>query len=236
MLDISPHVEEPRRMDDQALLSFGLWIKRRRKALDLTQDALAARIGCSKDLNVKIEGDARQPSREIAALLAAQIQLAPEERDDFIGCTRAELAPDRLPPTARSAPRAAFPARPSADRPRSNLPAPISAFLGREKELADLRALLARADVRLVTLTGPGGTGKTRLALAVAAELASPPSLRRLPLSRRDGRGGRGVRADSPTACSSSISRRSAIQSWLSQRSPKRSACSTPGACPSARG
>ena len=71
-------------MDDQALLSFGLWIKRRRKALDLTQDALAALVGCSKDLIVKIEGDARRPSREIAALLATQLQLAPEERDDFI--------------------------------------------------------------------------------------------------------------------------------------------------------
>ena len=57
-------------MDDQALLSFGLWIKRRRKALDLTQDGLAALVGCSKDLIVKIEGDARRPSREIAALLA----------------------------------------------------------------------------------------------------------------------------------------------------------------------
>ena len=95
-------------MDDQALLSFGLWIKRRRKALDLTQDALAALVGCSKDLIVKIEGDARRPSREIAALLATHLQLAPEERDDFIRCARAELAPDRLPPPTRSAPRAAF--------------------------------------------------------------------------------------------------------------------------------
>src|SRR5215211_1513566 len=107
-LDISTRVEESRRMDDPALLSFGLWIKRRRKALDLTQDALAALIGCSKDLIVKIEGDARRPSREIAALLATQLQLAPEEREDFIHCARAELAPDRLPPPARSVPRAGF--------------------------------------------------------------------------------------------------------------------------------
>jgi predicted ATPase/transcriptional regulator with XRE-family HTH domain len=171
MLDRVSYPKEPRDMDDQALISFGLWIKRRRKALDLTQDALAALVGCSKDLIVKIEGDARRPSREIAALLATQLQLAPEERDDFIRCARAELAPDRLPPPSRSVPRAAFPARPSADHPRSNLPAPISSFLGREKELADLWALLARADVRLVTLTGPGGTGKTRLGLQSAADL-----------------------------------------------------------------
>jgi len=139
-------------MDDLVLLSFGLWVKRRRKALDLTQDALAALVGCSKDLIVKIEGDARRPSREIAALLASQLQLALEEHDDFIRCARAELAPDRLPSPTRSVPRAAFPLRQPTDHPRSNLPAPLSSFLGREHELAALSALLGRPDVRLVTL------------------------------------------------------------------------------------
>src|SRR5215208_8422666 len=115
-LDSSTYLEA-RCMDDPALLSFGLWLKRRRKALDLTQDALAALVGCSKDLIVKIEGDARRPSREIAALLATQLQLAPEERDDFIRCARAELAPDRLPPPSRSAPRAAFVPAPAASAP-----------------------------------------------------------------------------------------------------------------------
>src|SRR5689334_23359778 len=113
-----PSVFGGRLMDDQVLLSFGLWVKRRRKALDLTQDALAALVGCSKDLIVKIEGDARRPSREIAALLAAQLQLAPAEHDDFIRCARAELAPDRLPSPTQSAPRAAFvPAASSAPVP-----------------------------------------------------------------------------------------------------------------------
>jgi predicted ATPase/DNA-binding XRE family transcriptional regulator len=158
-------------MDEQALLSFGLWIKRRRKALDLTQDALAALVGCSKELIVKIEGDARRPSREIAALLAQHLELAPEERADFIRCARAELAPDRLPLPSASAPRAAFPPRPPAEHPHSNLPAQLSSFLSREQELADLRALLQRPDVRLITLTGVGGTGKTRLGLQAAAEL-----------------------------------------------------------------
>src|SRR4029078_4908510 len=45
------------------------------------------------------------------------------------------------------------------------LPAPLSAFIGRERELAGLRALLDRRDVRLLTVTGPGGVGKTRLAI-----------------------------------------------------------------------
>jgi predicted ATPase len=51
---------------------------------------------------------------------------------------------------------------------RTNLPVPATPFLGRERELAELAALLAADDPRLVTLTGPGGVGKTRLALQAA--------------------------------------------------------------------
>jgi len=63
------------------------------------------------------------------------------------------------------------PARESEPRPNS-LPAQRTAFIGREREAADLRQLLGRADVHLATLTGPGGIGKTRLALQVAGEMA----------------------------------------------------------------
>jgi predicted ATPase len=54
----------------------------------------------------------------------------------------------------------------------NNLPVPRTAFIGRESEAAALRQLLEREDVRLVTLIGPGGIGKTRLALQVAGEIA----------------------------------------------------------------
>lgn len=55
--------------------------------------------------------------------------------------------------------------------PQTNLPAPVTPLVGRELELAAASALLRREDVRLLTMTGAGGTGKTRLALAVADDL-----------------------------------------------------------------
>jgi predicted ATPase len=67
----------------------------------------------------------------------------------------------------------------------SNLPAPSSPFVGRDREKADAKALLLREDVRLVTATGPGGIGKSRLALEVAREVseAFPGGVYFVPLS-----------------------------------------------------
>ncbi len=58
-------------------------------------------------------------------------------------------------------------------RPPSNMPVQRTPFIGREREVANLRQLLNRADVRLVTLTGPGGIGKTRLAVQVVTDLSA---------------------------------------------------------------
>src|SRR5579859_7658271 len=64
-----------------------------------------------------------------------------------------------------------FPPLATLDARPTNLPAPLTALIGRDAERAAAHAALRRADLRLLTLTGPGGTGKTRLSLQLAADL-----------------------------------------------------------------
>jgi class 3 adenylate cyclase len=65
-----------------------------------------------------------------------------------------------------------FPSLRTLDTHPNNLPIQLTLLIGREQEMAIVQRLLCREDLRLLTLTGPGGTGKTRLGLQVAAELS----------------------------------------------------------------
>ncbi len=90
-----------------------------------------------------------------------------EERDKASNLSAAQ-GPRRLrvvgPAGAETAPR-------SSERPLGNLPLQLSSFFGCKREISEVNGLLA-GDARLLTLTGSGGCGKTRLALAVASEIA----------------------------------------------------------------
>ena len=71
-----------------------------------------------------------------------------------------------------TSPESSAPAPPALRKQRRELPAPRTSFIGRERDVADADALLLRPDLRLLSITGPGGAGKTRLAIAVASAAA----------------------------------------------------------------
>jgi class 3 adenylate cyclase/DNA-binding XRE family transcriptional regulator len=112
--------------------SFGAWLKRRRKALDLTQDALARLIGCSVVSIRKFEGDTQRPSRQLADLLAQHLAIPEDERAIFVQFARLGLdaTPPELPlpaETRLSAPTSPQP--PSAQRPPTAVPGGTVTFL-----------------------------------------------------------------------------------------------------------
>lgn len=146
-------------MPSQQTPSFGDRLRESRVAAKLTQEALAERAGISTRAITDLErGVIRAPQRDTLDMLADALDASEEQRQEWHSLRR------RL--SARG-PRAESPESAS-----TQLPQPPNILVGRDEEVRDLVALLSRPQVRLVTVTGPGGVGKTRVALAVAYELA----------------------------------------------------------------
>src|SRR5215216_4006662 len=140
------------------------WMKRLRAAHDLTQEQLAEQVGCAAQTVRMLETGRRRPSREMALRLADVLGVPPEQREAFLRIAR-------TPPTATPAVPVAI-APPSLTTRRVALPQPPNALIGRQEERAALHRAFGDEHIRLVTLVGPGGIGKTRLALQAAANLA----------------------------------------------------------------
>src|SRR6266851_10001227 len=141
-------------MSDQQT-SFGILLKRYRMAAGLTQEALAARAQISARTIAELErGINRLPRHETFELLMTALNVTSQQRALFLAMARPEM-------TAAAA-RTPSPSR---------LPLPPTALIGREQEMTRALTKLRSDEVRLLTLIGPAGIGKTRLGLQIARDL-----------------------------------------------------------------
>src|SRR6186713_2476678 len=142
--------------------SFGAQLKALREAAGFTQEELATIAGLSVHAISALErGRRRRPHVDTVRALSAALDLTGATRDALLGSARAE------------APGAAVD-----ELGGVQLPLPLTVFLGRDVELQMLRRWLMDPTARLITLTGPGGAGKTRLAIELARTIAAEGSTR----------------------------------------------------------
>jgi transcriptional regulator with XRE-family HTH domain len=148
-----------------AEVSFVEWLKRQRKSVGLTQEQLAEQLSCATITLRKIEAEERRPSAQIIERMADIFKIPQEERKAFLRFARGDW---------KSAPvvkRENLPWHTSTPTSRTNLPASLTALIGREVEISGIREYLLNPSIRLVTLIGPPGIGKTSLSLEAARQL-----------------------------------------------------------------
>ncbi len=152
-------------MDTTSGITFGDLLRRYRVASGITQETLAERAGMSvRGLSDLERGARRAPHRDTVLRLADALGIAPDVRESLLAAAR----PPRMtaPVLAALAATTRMASPPVPVIAEANLPVALTGFVGRTEELADLTRRLPRT--RLLTLTGMGGCGKTRLAVEVA--------------------------------------------------------------------
>ncbi len=150
-------------MDEGQGASFGERLRRLREAAGLTQEELAERAGLTpKGIGALERGDRKYPYPNTVQVLAGALNLSGDERAAFLASVPRR---DRAH-TPRESP-------PAVSSRASNLPVPPTSLVGRESEIGEVGHLLLDQQTRLLTLTGPGGVGKTRLSIEAASRTAS---------------------------------------------------------------
>jgi non-specific serine/threonine protein kinase len=140
-----------------------------RLAAGLTQEGLAERAGLSVRAISDLErGARRRPYPHTVQQLARALRLSAAERARLAAALPRRAAPAAPPPPIAAPPAPAATGDGGPPRPAGHLPLALTSFVGRAGEIAEVRRLLGAT--RLLTLTGAGGIGKTRLALAVARD------------------------------------------------------------------
>lgn len=157
--------------DDITGTTFGVWLKQRRKDQGIGPDQFAELIGCSTITLLKIEAGERRPSRQVALLLAQLLNIPADEQEAFtiFARTGREVALRAGQETQLGEIAARAPWRASRLQ-GTNLPHLLTPLIGRESDEWKARELLLQSKVRLLTLTGAPGIGKTRLALQIASD------------------------------------------------------------------
>lgn len=151
--------------------SLGELLRFLRRRARLSQRELSIAVGYSESHISRIENNERPVDR--ASLLALFVPAMEIENEPETIARLLALCEQAQPLPAATLP-APVPSRPGAEpqpAPPNRLPVQLTSFIGRAEELAELRELLAEDQTRLLTLTGAGGCGKTRLALRVGEEV-----------------------------------------------------------------
>ena len=149
-------------MKSGAAGAFGAQLKTLREAAGFTQEELATMAGLSVHAVSALErGHRRRPHVETVRALSAALDLSGATRDALLASSRASVhteAADELS--------------------AASLPLAMTPLLGRDTEVQMLRRWLTDPVARLITLTGPGGVGKTRLAMEIARAIAAEGAIR----------------------------------------------------------